>query len=312
VKAVICTKYGPPEVLQLKEVEKPVPGTSELCIKIEATAVTASDSMIRGFNVPVALRLPMGLVVGFRKPRNPILGMVLAGEVESIGKNVRRFQKGERVFAFTIKNRFRMRFGTYAEYMCLPESWMVALKPTNLTYEEAAALPYGGMIALHFLRKGNIRSGQRVLIYGASGANGMSALQLAKYFGAEVTAVCGPSNLEMVKALGADFVADYTREEFVKSEKKYDLIFDAVGKRKSSKVEFKKRLTPGGKFLSVDDGAPLSRIEDLILLRKLAEAGTIRAVIDRIVPLERIVEAHRYVDLGHKKGNVIITVDHSK
>ncbi|MFC1481316.1 NAD(P)-dependent alcohol dehydrogenase [Candidatus Neomarinimicrobiota bacterium] len=310
MKAIVCTKYGPPEVLQLQEVEKPAPRKNEVCIKIFATTVTASDCITRGFNVPTRLKLPMGLVVGFTKPRQPILGMVLAGEVESVGKNVKRFEKGNKVFGFTIKNAFQMRFGTYAEYMCLPENWMVAFMPSDMTFEEAAAIPYGGLISMHFLKKAKIQTRRQVLIYGASGANGTSAVQLAKYFGAEVTGICSTANLEMVKSLGADRVIDYTKEDVTSGGNFYDFIFDAVGKRKSSHVPFKKILAPKGKFLSVDDGSPKPSINDLHLLKKLSETKQLKPVIDRTYPMEQIVEAHRYVDQGHKKGNVVITVEH--
>ena len=244
MKAIICTKYGPPEVLQLQEVEKPVPKANEVCIKIHATAVTASDRIVRGFNLPIwnPLGLLMGLVVGFGKPRNAILGLVLAGEVESTGNAVQRFQVGDRVFAFT-----GTRFGCYAEYVCLPEistkgspasvPGVIATRPSNVTAEEAAAIPYGGLLALHFLKKGDIQRGQKVLIYGASGAIGTAAVQLARHFGAEVTGVCSTTNVDLVKSLGADHVIDYTKEALADRGETYDFILDAVGKRKSSTLK---------------------------------------------------------------------------
>jgi NADPH:quinone reductase-like Zn-dependent oxidoreductase len=305
MKAIVCTKYGPPDVLQLKDVAKPAPKDNEVLIRIYATAVTSSDCLIRGSKVPLRLWLPMRLVIGFTKPRNPILGMVLAGEVESVGTEVTRFHKGNQVYAFNI------RCGTYAEYTCLPENSVMVFKPSTVTYEEAAAIPYGGLLALHFLRKSHIQSEQKVLIYGASGAVGTSAIQLAKHFGAEVTGVCSTTNFELVKSLGADIVIDYTKEDFTNRGEGYDCIFDAVGKRKSSKlkVQCKTALTPNGKYLSVDDGSPKLQSEDLLFLKELVKAGKIKPVIDRSYPLEHIVEAHRYVETGHKKGNVVITVE---
>ncbi len=308
MKAIVCTAYGPPEVLQLEEVPKPSPRSNEVLIKICATAVTASDCIVRSSRLPVwhPMGFMMRLWLGFARPRNPILGMVSSGEIEAVGENVKRFERGNQVYTFNIR-----RFGTYAEYLCLPESEVIAPKPSKSTYEEAAALPYGGLLALHYLRKGNVQKDQSVLIYGASGAVGTSAVQLAKHFGAKVTGICSTANLELVTSLGADAVIDYTKEDVSSREDRYDLVFDAVGRRKSSKFQGQKALSPSGKYISVDDGSPKLDAQGLVFLAELVEAGAFRPVIDRTYPLEQMAEAHRYVDTGHKKGNVVITVEHA-
>ncbi|WP_274365287.1 NAD(P)-dependent alcohol dehydrogenase [Paenibacillus thermotolerans] len=304
MRAIVCTNYGSPDVLKPAEMEKPVPKPNEMLVKIHATTVASGDIRVRSFNSPLLLWIPMRIVLGIRRPRKPVLGVEIAGEVEEIGKNVTRFKKGDRIFALT-----GMRFGGYAEYTCLPEDAVIALKPANLSYEEAAAVPMGGTTALYFLRKGGIRHGQKVLIYGASGAVGVSTVQLAKFYGAEVTAVCSGANFELVKALGADRAIDYTKEKFTNNGERYDLIFDAVGKL--SKQECKSALTAKGNFVTVDgQGIAKVRAEDLTHLKELIEAGSLKPVIDRQYLLEQIPEAHRYVETGRKKGNVVVTVAH--
>ncbi len=320
MKAIVYEQYGSPEVLQLKEVKAPVPKDNEVLIRVHATSVNSGDIRLRKAD-PFSVRL----VFGFIRPKKPILGVVFAGEIEAAGKKVKRFREGDPVYGTT-----GMSLGAYAEYICLPETGVMAIKPVTLTYKEAAAIPFGGTTALHFLRKGKIQRGQKILIYGASGAVGSSAIQLAKYFGAEVTGVCSTANVALVKSLGADKVIDYKREDFSESDETYDIIFDAVGKSPFSGSI--KSLRKNGYYLrvvhlslsailrglwisltsskKVIGGQITETAEELIFLNGHIELGHLKPVIDRSYPLEEISEAHSYVEKGHKKGNVIITVQH--
>ena len=331
MKAIVWTKYGPPDVLELREVEKPTPKDNEVLIRIFATTVTAGDCEIRSLKFPVYLSLPMRLWRGFLKPReNSILGTELAGEIEAVGKDVKLFNVGDQVFGSA-----GLGFGANAEYLCLPEEpgemeGGVAIKPANMTYEEAATVPFGGRDALHFLRKGKIQSGQKILINGAGGSIGTYAVQLAKHFGAEVTAVDSSGKLDMLLSIGADQVIDYTQEDFTKSGEIYDVIFDVVGTISFSRSE--RSITQNGTYLLANPlgsqmvRGPLTRMtsskkvimqtaspstEDLNFLRELIEAGKIKSVIDRCYSLDQMAEAHRYVDTGEKKGNVVITMEHN-
>ena len=327
MKAMVWTAYGPPEVLQLKEVETPTPKDKEVLIRIYATTVTAGDCEQRSLTLPILHRLLMRAYVGLKRPKRiTILGMDVAGEIEAVGKDVKLFQAGDQVFAAT----GFVGMGANAEYICLPEEpekGALAIKPANMTYEEAAAVPVGGLEALHFLRQGNIQIGQKVLINGAGGTIGTFAVQLARYFGAEVTGVDSTSKLDMLRSIGADQVIDYTQEDFTKSGKIYDVILDVVGKSSySGSIRSLKQngryliANPGpsqmvrGRWTSMTNskkvifGAASPKTEDLIFLKELIEAGKMRSVIDRRYPLEHIAEAHRYVETGHKKGNVVITV----
>jgi len=333
MKAIVYTEYGSPDVLQLREFAKPTPGGNEILIKVHATPVNYGDLAARNFshisprdfNMPMPLWLPARMSFGFTKPKINILGSELAGEIEAIGRDVKKFRKGDQVFAY-----LGMKMGAYAEYLCIPEDGTVALKPANMTYEEASTIPYGGSMALSLLRKVRIQSGQKVLINGASGGIGSLAVQLAKYFGAEVTGVCGRPRLQYVRSLGADKVIDYTREDFTRNGETYDLIFDILGRSSFSRC--KNSLKQNGILLYVSfKMKPLfqmlwtsmigskkkvicalanEKAEDLVLLKELVEAGKIKSIIDKCYPLEQTAEAHRYVENGHKRGNVVITLEH--
>ena len=330
MKAIVWTGYGPPEVLELREVEKPTPKENEVLIRIYATTVTAGDSELRSLNLPIYISLPMRIWMGFRKPRgNTVPGTELAGEIEAIGKDVKQLKVGDQVFGSA-----GMGFGANAEYICLPEQpeemeGGVAIKPVNMTYEEAATVPFGGRDALHFLRQGNVQSGQKILINGAGGSIGTYGVQLAKYFGAEVTAVDSTAKLEMLRSIGADYVVDYTQEDFTKNGETYDVIFDVVGT--ISLLQSDRSLKQNGTYLLANPGKQMVQglwtkmtsskkvvmqtssptIAQLNFLRGLIEEGKLKAVVDRTYPLEQIVEAHRYVDKGGKKGNVVITVEYN-
>lgn len=324
MKAIVYERYGPPDVLELKEVEKPTPKDNEVLIKTHATTVTSGDWRVRSLHMPVGFGLIAHLVLGVSRPRQPILGSELAGKVESVGKDVKKFKVGDEVFAFT-----GARLGCHAEYKCMPEDGAVVLKPANLTYDEAAAMSFGGTTALDFFRRGKLQLGEKVLVNGASGGVGTAAVQLAKHFGAVVIGVCSTANVELVRSLGATQVIDYTKENFTRNGETYDVIVDTAGTAPFSRS--KDSLKEGGRLLLVLGGlsdmlqipwvsmtnskkiiaGPAAvRAEDLRFLAKLAEAGEFRPVIDRRYPLEQIAEAHRYVDTGRKRGNVIITLEH--
>jgi NADPH:quinone reductase-like Zn-dependent oxidoreductase len=327
MKAIVWTKYGPPDVLQLQEVDKPQPKDNEMLIKIHATTVTVGDCEMRRLDYPMSMRLVVRMIVGFRKPtRITILGMELAGEIEQVGSEVTRFKVGDQVFAAT----GFMGTGSCAEYICLPEKpedGAIALKPTNMSFEEAACVPVGGLEALTLLRKANIQPGQTVLVNGAGGTIGPFAIQLAKFFGAEVTAVDSTRKLDTLRSIGSDHVIDYTQEDFTKSGKTYDVIFDVVGKSSYSGCigslkengfylltypklgrSIRGRWTSRTSNKKVIGGTATDSTEDLLFLRELIEAGRIRSIIDRTYPLEQTVEAHRYVEVGEKTGNVVISV----
>ena len=332
MKAIVINKYGSPDVLQITEIEKPTPRDNEVLVKIHATPVNFGDIMVRNFKavsprkftMPEPLWLPVRIMFGFTKPRVKILGSEFAGKIEAVGKDVTRFKPGDQVFGYR-----GPKMGANAEYLCVAEDSLLAIKPANMTYEEIATVPYGALTALNLLRKAEIQRGQKVLINGASGGIGSYALQLAKHYGAEVTGVCGTPRVEMVKALGADQVVDYTKEDFTKSGETYDLIFDVLGK--SSFARCKAVLKPNGRYLlasfkmkqlfqmlwtsitgskKVICAMSSETVDDLIIVKELVEAGKIKTVIDRCYPLDQIAEAHRYIESGHKTGNVVITLAH--
>ncbi len=325
MRAVFCEAYGPPEVLSIREVPKPAPRRNEILIRTHATTVTAGDWRVRSRTVPRGFGVLMRLVLGISKPRQPILGTELSGVVEQVGRDVRHFKAGDEVVAFT---DFSM--GCHAEYVCVPEEGAVAFKPANLTHDEAAPLSFGGLTALDFLNRARLQPGERVLVNGASGAVGTAAVQLARHAGAEVTGVCSTGNMDLVRALGASHVLDYTQKDFTQNGETYDVILDAAGTAPFTRS--RTSLAPGGRLLMILAGLPdmlvapwlsltsgrrliagpaSTRAEDLRLLAKLAEAGDFRPVIDRRYPLEHIVEAHRYVDTGRKRGNVVITLENA-
>lgn len=310
MKAIICTKYGPPDVLKIVEYEKPVPKDDEVLIKIYATSVTNSDIFIRSSNVPLMVLIPMRMMIGITRPRNEILGEVFSGEVVQIGSKIKRFRVGDHVYGLT-----GFSLGAYADYKCMKEAdskqGCLALKPENISFEEATSAAYGGLLALQFLEKGNIQAKQKVLIYGASGTSGTIAIQYAKHLGAEVTGVCRAEHTQFVKSLGADKTLDYTKEDSISKLEAYDFVLDSVGKRKTSKLKeaCKLSITNKGKFVSIDDGPLILSSERLNKIKELVEAKIITPINDKCYPFEQIIDAHRYVELGHKKGNVAITVN---
>lgn len=310
IKAILCTRYGPPDVLKLGEVEKPVPQNDEVLIKIRATSVTNSDLFIRSSNVVPGLLIPFRLMIGITRPRNPVIGEVFSGEVEAAGPDIRRFKPGDEVYGLT-----GFSLGAYADYKCMKEvdskRGCLAQKPRTISHEDATSAAYGGLLALQFLEKGHIAPGQKVLIYGASGTCGTIAVQHAKYLGATVTGVCGPSHVELVRSLGADKVLDYRQSESIPKIEKYDFILDAVGKAKSSpfKTAAMKAIARNGHYVSIDDENLMLSSKRLETIADLVELGKIRPITDRVFDFAQIVEAHKYVETGHKTGNVAITVN---
>lgn len=312
MKAIVCKKYGAPENLEIVEYKNPTPNDNEVLIKIYATSVTDSDIFIRSSNVPLRMLIPFRLMIGILKPRNEILGEVFSGVIEKIGTRIKRFKVGDQVYGIT-----GMSLGAYAEYKCMKEidskKGCIAIKPGNISFEEATAAAYGGLLAFQFLEVRNIQPNQKVLIYGASGTSGTIAIQYAKHLGAEVTGVCSAKNIEFIKSLGADKTLDYTKRESISKLEVYDFILDAVGKRKTSPLKdaCKQLLKNGGKYVSIDDSALICSSERLNRIKELVESKKITPINDRCYPFEQIIDAHRFVELGHKKGGVAITVKNS-
>lgn len=312
MKAVICTKYGRPEVLQLKEVEKPVPKDNEMLVEVRSTAVTRSDLFIRGTKMPLYFTIMIRLFLGILKPRRPIIGLVFAGIVRSVGSQITRFVPGDEVYGMT-----GFKLGAYAQFMCVKETdsttGCVSFKPKNITFEESTYAVYGGSLAHQFMEAGNITKDQHILIYGASGTTGTFAVQYGKYLGSRVTGVCSSRHADFVKSLGADDVLDYTTTDTLEENAKFDFMLDAVGKAKTSKLKLacKKALTKEGKYATIDDSALLLSAKRLDLITKLVEEGHIKPILDKTFPLEEMVEAHLYVEQGHKRGGVAITVKHN-
>ncbi len=325
MKAIVCERYGPPEVLQLKEVEKPIPKADEALIKVHTSTVTTGDCRIRSFTFARWFWLPGRIMFGITRPRKQIPGWELAGEIESVGKDVKHLKRGDNVFGYTKGVSFG---GTNAEYKCLPAQRLVGMDPSKIGHAEAAVLPVGGLTALFLLREAKVKEGQEVLIYGASGSVGTYAVQLAKYYRATVTGLCSGRNSELVRSLGAERVIDYTAEDFTVNGRTYDIIFDCVGKTTYSRC--KDSLKREGAYLTVEwpflqkliasisskrriiFGMAPDTTEDMEFLRDLVEKGELKPVIDRTYPLEEAVEAYRYVDTGRKRGNVVITIDHER
>jgi NADPH:quinone reductase-like Zn-dependent oxidoreductase len=310
MKAAICTRYGPPEVLKIVERDAPVPQDDDVLIRVFAASVTNSDIFIRSSSIPLRFRIPMRIMIGITRPRNDILGEVLSGEIVRVGSKIRRFHIGDQIFGLT-----GYSLGAYADYKCMKETdskkGCIALKPRNISFEEATSAAYGGLLALQFLERGNIQPKEKVLIYGASGTSGTIAVQYAKHLGAHVTGVCSAEKVDLVRSLGADKTLDYTHKDSISKLEAYDFALDAVGKARTSDLKQACRtlMSDVRKFVSIDDGPLILSSDRLNRVRELVEAGIVRPITDRCFPFEQIIDAHRYVERGHKRGNVAITVN---